>query len=379
MQTKQQNEFHTNWFIKFIECLFAAVAVTNTSAIFFEILPNSILIKLGGNFFSWLLIGQVVLAIVFAIGYSIYWHKKSIAGNIQSGIRHAWFRGILRYWLAFDIATYGFAKILKTQFAKSLHRNDSLVGSLNGFNLTWHYFAHSYALAVIIGLLQIIGSILLLFRKTTLSGVAILLPILVNILLINVFYDIATGAFLNSVLFTLGLLYLLLLRWNDLKAVFLNNISTLPTIGYAWFRYVTKFLSIAAAFALIYYLVNTRNGNNQLVGKWNVTQLIKNKDTLAENAWLKDSTAWKNIYIEERGDLNCSPNPYVCDTKKGLWLEYKYDSTVRNIQVIYWKKNDPIDTTIFKVSNFNGKHMQWNTIFHKDTLQLRLSKVEFKN
>jgi hypothetical protein len=379
MNLEIQNEFRSNWFIKFIECLFAAVAITNTLAIFFEVLPTSILIKFGENFFNWLLIVQVVLAILFAIIYSIYWHKKSIKNTINSGVRHAWFRAILRYWLAFDIATYGFAKILKTQFAHSFHRDDSLVSSLNGFNLTWNYFAHSYALAVIIGLLQIFGSILLLFRKTTLLGVSILLPILVNILLINIFYDIASGAFLNSVLFTLGLLYLLLLRWVDLKEVFLNQTSKLPAIGYSWFKYITKFLSIALAFGMIYYLVESRHANTQLIGKWNVDKLIKNKGTLSKDAWLMDSTAWKKIYIEEGSDLICSPNPYVCDTKKGLWLEYKYDSTLKNIQVVYWKKNNPIDTTIFKVSSYDGKHMQWNTIFHKDTLQLWLSKEETKN
>lgn len=376
MNTELNKEHRTNWFIKFTECLFAAIAITNTLAIFFEVLPNSILIKLGDDFYNWLLIGQVAIAVLFAIGYSIYWHKKTKKGSFNSGIRHAWFRGILRYWLAFDIATYGFAKILKTQFAQSFHRDDSLVGSLNGFDLTWNYFAHSYALAVIIGLLQIIGSVLLLFRKTTLLGVSILLPILVNILLINVFYDIATGAFLNSVLFTLGLLYLLLLRWSDLKAVFFTNFSLLPTVGFSWFRNLAKFLSIAAAFTLIFYLVNTRKGNNQLVGKWNVTKLIKNKDTLAANAWLNDSTAWKNIYIESGTSFIASPNPFICDMSKAIWLEYHYDSSRRAIQLIYWNKNKPVDTSFLNVNNYTGKTMQLKGILQKNTIDLYLSKEE---
>jgi hypothetical protein len=45
---------------------------------------------------------------------------------------------------------YGFAKILKTQFAVSYLRNDTPAGQLNGFELTWNYFGHSYWLAVII-------------------------------------------------------------------------------------------------------------------------------------------------------------------------------------------------------------------------------------
>jgi hypothetical protein len=127
---------------------------------------------------------------------------------------------MLRYWLALEIATYGFAKILKTQFARSYIRENTPVVQLNGFELTWNYFAHSYPLAVIIGLLQIGGAILLLFRRTTLFGVVILLPIMLNIVLINLFYHIAAGAFMNSVLFTLGLLYLLLLRRSALRSAY---------------------------------------------------------------------------------------------------------------------------------------------------------------
>ena len=375
MTAELNNELKTNWFTKFIECLFAAIAITNTLAIFFEVLPNAVLVKLGEDFFNWLMIGEVALAILFALGYSIFWHKRSKKETIDSGIRHAWFRGILRYWLAFDIATYGFAKILKTQFGQSFHRDDSLVGSLSGFDLTWNYFAHSYSLAVMIGLLQIIGSILLLFRKTSLLGVAVLLPVMVNILLINVFYDIATGAFLNSVLFTLGLLYLLLLRWSDLKAVFLSHTSTLPTVGFAWFRYAAKFLSIACAFSLIYYFAVIVKPSNALTGKWNVDVLIKNNDTVLADAWLKDSTAWKKIYIEEGSGFIASPNPFVCDMKKALWLEYHYDSTKKDIQLIYWKKNKPIDTSIFKVSNYTAKTMQLKGILHKkDTIELVLTR-----
>jgi hypothetical protein len=378
MEQATENNFRSNWFIKFVECLFVALAITNTLAIIFELLPEALLVKLGASFFNWLMIGQVVLSLLFAIGYSIYWHRKAIKNAIASGLRHAWFRAILRYWLAFDIATYGFAKILKTQFAQSLHRDDSLVGSLNGFNLTWNYFAHSYALAVIIGLCQIIGSVLLLFRKTTLLGVAILLPIMVNIMLINIFFDIASGAFLNSVLFTLGLTYLLLLRFKDLKTVFLDYVSTLPVVGYAWFRYLLKFLSIAGAYGLIVYFVAQRHTSTKLVGKWKVETIIKNSDTLKADAWLKDSTAWKNVYIEEGNSLILCPNPYLCEMKRALWVDYTYNVAKNNIQVVYWKDDKPTDTTIINVSNYNGKSMQWNTVFHKDTLQMMLTKTELK-
>lgn len=220
--------YRSSWFMKFVESLFAAIAIVNASLMFVEVLPRRILIKLGQNFFSYTLLVQALLSLLFALAYSVYWQRREIKNRINSGKLHAWMRGILRYWLALEICTYGFAKILKTQFGIEYYRDDTPVGQLNGFNLTWNYFAHSYTLAVIIASIQIGGSILLLFRRTTLLGAAILLPVMINIVLINLFFDISAGAFMNSVLFSLGLLFLILLHRSALIGVFLRTGSDLP-------------------------------------------------------------------------------------------------------------------------------------------------------
>src|ERR1700683_3831541 len=183
--------YRSSWFMKFVECLFGAIAILNVSAELLDLLPGKIKTKLGENFFSYMLWAQALISLLFAVAYSVYWQRKEIKNRINSGKLHAWFRGILRYWLVFEICTYGFAKILKTQFGTSYTRVDTPVGQLNGFELTWNYFAHSYVFAVIIASFQIGGAILLLFRRTTLLGAAILLPVMVNIVVITFFYAIS--------------------------------------------------------------------------------------------------------------------------------------------------------------------------------------------
>jgi len=177
----------TPWFTKFVECFFAGVIAVNGVFMFLPLV--------GLRFVPALLFGQIILGIVAGIGFSFPWHKLESRRRINSGKLHAWLRGILRYWLAFEIATYGFAKVFKTQFAVSFLRDDTPVGRLSGFELTWNYYGHSYALSIIIASMQIGGSILLLFRHTTLLGVVILLPVLINIFLIDFFYQIAFGRF----------------------------------------------------------------------------------------------------------------------------------------------------------------------------------------
>jgi len=365
--------YHSSWFLKFVECLFAAVAIINVLEMGLEVLPQSILMKIGEKVFSNLLLGQTAAGLLFGIGYAIYWHRKERKGRINSPAKHAWIRGILRYWLALEIASYGFAKVLRTQFGTSYHRADSAVGSLSGFDLTWNYFAYSYPLAVIIGLLQITGSILLLFRRTTLLGVVILLPVMVNITLINVFYNIAAGAFMNSVLFTLGLFLLLMLRREELIKVFFRTAGALPPVRLGLAKPLFRILAIGSAFTLIYYFVSS-NPAPALAGKWKVDQMIRNRDTLKADAWLKDTTAWTTLYMEEQGYVAFCPNPYVFDDSRCIWARFKYDSSRHNLQLIYENK----DTVNAALGHYDGHHMVFSGIIGKDTIWMALTRAAAK-
>ncbi|MBV9759600.1 MAG: hypothetical protein JO340_03460 [Acidobacteriaceae bacterium] len=93
----------------------------------------------------------------------------------------------LRYASAFLLLGYGSSKLAHLQF----HLNEALaqrpVASLTGYELTWFYYGYSRAYACILGSTQVIGGMLLLFRKTALLGAVAMLPVIVNILLIDTF------------------------------------------------------------------------------------------------------------------------------------------------------------------------------------------------
>jgi hypothetical protein len=93
----------------------------------------------------------------------------------------------LRYFCAFMLYMYGISKLLYLQFNMQRQLAGQPVGSLSGYQLTWFYFGHSRMYASILGLTQIMGATLLLFRKTMLLGALAMLPVMGNILLINIF------------------------------------------------------------------------------------------------------------------------------------------------------------------------------------------------
>lgn len=115
----------------------------------------------------------------------------------------------LRYLSAFLLFAYGSSKLLGRQFTLSPEIAQRPVGSLTGYQLAWFYYSYSHVYAVILGLTQLAGGALLLFRKSALLGAALMLPVMTNIVMINVFFHIAWGALCTSVFIFVSMLAVL--------------------------------------------------------------------------------------------------------------------------------------------------------------------------
>ncbi|MEZ0539949.1 hypothetical protein [Fibrella arboris] len=370
----------TTWFFKCCESALAAIAVLNVLMMGLELLPRAVMVKYG-SYLDYVLLGIVGVAVLGSMAFSWLWHRREQAGNREGGLYHAWMQGVIRYWLSLSIATYGFAKILKTQFQSPDFRIDTPLGEVNGFGLTWYYFGYSYTLAVIIGLIQVGGSILLLYRRTTLLGVIILLPVMVNIVLINLFYQIAPGAFFNSVMFTLGLIFLLLLDVPRLKAAFWDLVEHLPpvTLGRNWVKHALRVLSIALAFVFIAQFVFTDKSDTLLKGTWRVDQLTRNGKVVPTSAWLTDTTAWNRVYFAGWQGCAFSPNPYRYKATESMRGTYEFDSLKNKLQVVkhlpMGSDATPDDTLLLTISERTGKSMRLSGIMQGDTITMTLARL----
>lgn len=103
-----------------------------------------------------------------------------------------WVYVIARYRLAFGMIGYGVIKLFPLQFPDpSLSDLNTAYGDL----LPWkiYYLTVGYASAgyePVLGLLEILGAVLLLFRKTATFGVGLLLMFLINIVAANFAYQL---------------------------------------------------------------------------------------------------------------------------------------------------------------------------------------------
>lgn len=372
----------TSLFFKLAECLLTAVGLISILLVFVEIIVVASLkddgIQTANQYEEYGLLGTVILAILSAIIYAWIWHRHERAGVVQSGLRHAWIQAAIRYWLAFEISTYGFAKILRTQFETPTYRLDMPLESVSGMALTWYYYGYSYTLGVIIALFQIGGSILLLYRRTTLLGVMVLLPVMVNIVLINVIFGVTSGALFNSIVFTMALLFLLSLDLAKLKAAFWDLVERLPTLslGNKSIKPISRILPIVAAFTIIYFIKGMDKSDTVLKGTWKVERLTRNGRVVPATAWLNDVTAWNRVYFSGFYGCAFSPNPYRYEPDESWRGSYKFDNTTNKLQAVsYMGQNTPGDTLQATLLNRTLKSMTLRGIINGDSLDMQLTRL----
>jgi len=178
----------------------------------------------------WIMIAIATTAVVGSITFSIVWYLKDKKGTIDSTRMLAIFQGLLRYGIAFELCFIGWQKIFHLQFITPLGRLDNPFSSFPLADLMWAFFGQSYPFILVIAFSQIIGSFLLLFSRTRLLGVFILIPLLLNIVLIDIFYELEPGPLSQATLLFVGVLYFLLIEYDRLKKFFFFSKNDLPSI-----------------------------------------------------------------------------------------------------------------------------------------------------
>lgn len=142
----------------------------------------------------------------------------------------------LRFLSALLLFAYGSSKLLGRQFTLPPAMALRPVGSLSGYQLAWFYFSYSHIYAVILGLIQFAGGALLLFRKPALLGAALLLPVMTNILMINLFFFIAWGALCTSTFIFASMLAVLWHQRHALLGVFWTDQAGEPADARRYYR-----------------------------------------------------------------------------------------------------------------------------------------------
>ena len=172
---------------------------------------------------------------------------------------------VCRWYVFIFLNTYGLGKIAGGQFYKRGHLPEDVanltLGKADAFNLAWTFMGFSYAYILFVGILQVIGACLLLWNKTKIIGVGILLPIMANIIVFDIVFligerEVLVNAFIYFI-FLLAILYFN--KAHLLKGItaFLNSIKTKKEIKtQRWKQFITVIILMGIVFTIDQLLVN---------------------------------------------------------------------------------------------------------------------------
>jgi hypothetical protein len=227
-----------------------------------------------------------------------------------------WFVIVLRYYLGIVLLSYGFVKVIQTQFpAPSLETLLQPYGESTSMKLLWTFMGHSKTYNLFVGLAEVGAALLLFFKRTRLMGALLAIAVMSNVVILNFCYNVPVKLF-SSHLLAIAVI-LVLPDAKRLLAFFILNkpVSSVPSqpvyrSGRGRSVYILLKTIVIAGF-LVFNIVQARIMQQQitvlserpaLYGIYDVQDFILNGDTLP--ALVTDTRRWKRMYIHRPGSVS---------------------------------------------------------------------------
>jgi uncharacterized membrane protein YphA (DoxX/SURF4 family) len=317
--------------------------------------------------------------LVFAIAGALAWSILDRKQKEYNALNH-WLRVFLRYVLAYLLLHYGMDKVFLLQFpAPGLARLTERFGDYSPSSLMWAFIGSSTAYTVFGGLAEILGGVLLLFRRTTTLGALIAFAVMFNVTVMDFSYDVAVKLLCLNIL--LMALYLVIPDIHRLLNFFLLNRATEPaqlapfTLGRSK-RKVAMTLKICVLLYLIvpltirdwrtYHQTGAGAPRPPLYGLYEVEDF--SLSGVAHPPLITDPVRWRYVILE-------TPNTITIRRMDDSLANYfiHYDSGQQKI--LFDAPGDAMDKSMLKVS-LQDNSMQLDGVLAGTPISAKLKKID---
>lgn len=273
---------------------------------------------------------------------------------------------MFRFTLAFVIMfAYGISKIAYKQFELNYSAMDTLLRDVSDSDLVWYFYGRSNVQTLLLGLAEIIPCILLLFRRTTLLGAVLLLPVLLGVVLVNIFNVIGNLDLLFVIMFTFFDIGILLFYRKEIVTLFISakNKLQFPFSGRKTrlLFSIAKIIFIGAFIIINYDFFNSATkietgkmfAQSKCLGAFQLQNITYN-----DKKYDLDSLPnyWNKLYFEKFARTNILRDKW----ENQVHMYYVFSNNKDSIQIITYEKFDsnrnPLDTTAI----FKGTYMLSN-------------------
>lgn len=308
--------------------------------------------------------GLVLVSVLFIP----LWHFREKKQRIDSEQTLAFLQGLIIYVEAYVFFKFGLLKLLNLHMTSSLILSDMPGDSLSGYHLMDYFFGRAPLFKLIIGWLQLAGASLLLFRKTRLAAIFVLMPVIVNIVCMDILYEVGQVT-LVAVLLLAGLVYLLVQEREKLIRLFLDAQSTMPVFRFRnnISRHVLRFSAFAIPFLVLAPAIKPLS-NAGILGKYTVTSLTINKRVIPID--MNNDSLLTTVYFDQNETCMLRFNDY----RKIQIGKAIYDGRTEILKVLWRYPQRQSDTTELLLSG-KGDEKTLAGVINGDTITARLVKT----
>lgn len=111
--------------------------------------------------------------------------------------------------VSISMMMYGIGKIMQFPMTTDITKK---VSDLSGQELMWAFYGYSKSFPIILGILETVGGVLLLFRKTRLLATILLTTIIVNVILQDIIYNVNQGALIAAIIYQILIICILIIN-----------------------------------------------------------------------------------------------------------------------------------------------------------------------
>lgn len=143
----------------------------------------------GDTTYDWV---KLLCFAAFAVLATLLWTLATPRAKAREHRRlHEWLRIYVRYVLGTILLSYGWSKVIKLQFPfPSQDRLLEPFGEASPMGLLWTFMGVSTPYTVFAGAMEVLGGMLLFFRRTTTLGALVTIAVMTNVFMLNMCYDV---------------------------------------------------------------------------------------------------------------------------------------------------------------------------------------------
>jgi len=267
-------------------------------------------------------------------------------------------RTFVRYYIALVAFAYGVIKLFALQMPfPNQSQLATPLGDLLPMRLSWLFIGYSVPYQFFSGLMESVAGLLLLNRRTVTLGLLVATGVFVNVVMINLCYDVPVKIF--SIHLLVFCLFLLAYESRRLIAFFALNQQPSASTAYSmtftskWARVsrlAAKTLFIVLAVIMPFYnsWETYKSASNRTdippirAGMYDVKIYAVNKDTIS--AINTGANRWKDVVFENNGGGSVNTTDTLFAQRYGRgYFGYRPDTS--NHQVVFWKRSPSFDST----------------------------------